>query len=609
MPSHVVNKLILDVSGDFPEKEANKASDALFDKRITPILEKVLEAYDGDDIVIDKPLELDLGELSESDLEYALENALSRALKQLSPEYHSVGPIRNHSLNVQTTGHQSHREASTLLDYIQYPVPPWTLEDISAFDLPPILKTSIRQITASGSYAKQFSEVIFDSLENCRRFFSLPFEKSDFSLLMERILLYAPIPNRSVYQNLIKHLNLDQTYNPLFTRQLLYYLLSCAKFGNHKDQNTSALVAALCLLNRDIFQSPNLFSKKNAKGSEMVTTDAEAFHTSKTFLAELTGQELRSKITRLIDVIEKSLQQTGYLEENITQIKSLVSDLWQDEQWMRYLVEMKHKGMNDVDSPEKLLKRIASGQLSMEDILYIAQTVESVQHHRNSLAEKLPESDKAESNAIRREAFSAENPTQPSQKQQGREEESPGIRELTRQIMKQQPELEERIPVYNAGLVLFQPFIISFFDRLGLLENRSSFKSEECQIRAAYLLHELTGATDEPLEHLMFLNKLLCGINILFPLGPNVVITEQEKQECQSLLKAVIHNWSIIRNTSVPGFQESFLRRNGMLERSDNNWILRVESKGLDILLDEIPWDIHLHSYPWNDYLIFVEWN
>ena len=121
-------------------------------------------------------------------------------------------------------------------------------------------------------------------------------------------------------------------------------------------------------------------------------------------------------------------------------------------------------------------------------------------------------------------------------------------------------------------------------------------------------MHELSGFDGEHLEHLLPLNKLLCGINIMFPIGTTFEITEKERNEVDSLLKATIRNWSAIGNVSPAGFQEAFVRREGLLERSQNEWILRVESKGIDVLLDYIPWDIHTLSYPWNEYLIYVDW-
>lgn len=182
------------------------------------------------------------------------------------------------------------------------------------------------------------------------------------------------------------------------------------------------------------------------------------------------------------------------------------------------------------------------------------------------------------------------------------------LQEVVAAAIRKQPDIEKRIPVHNAGLVLFQPFLISFFDRMGLLESRKSFKSLESQLRAAHLLHELSGFGGEHLEHLLPLNKLLCGINIMFPIGTTFEAMDEEKREVDGLLKATIRNWSAIGNVSPAGFQEAFVKREGLLERSQDEWILRVESKGIDVLLDYIPWDVHVLTFPWNDYLIYVDW-
>ena len=118
----------------------------------------------------------------------------------------------------------------------------------------------------------------------------------------------------------------------------------------------------------------------------------------------------------------------------------------------------------------------------------------------------------------------------------------------------------------------------------------------------------LSGFREAPIEHLMLFNKLLCGINIMFPIDIGFEMSETERLEVERLLRAIIGNWTIIRNTSIAGFQESFVKRQGVLERSQDDWILRVETKGIDILLDDIPWDVHLISFPWNDYLVYVDW-
>ena len=182
------------------------------------------------------------------------------------------------------------------------------------------------------------------------------------------------------------------------------------------------------------------------------------------------------------------------------------------------------------------------------------------------------------------------------------------LKERLTEIVKKQPLIKERISVWNSGLVLFHPFLRTFFTRIGLMDSLGEFKSDECRFRAAYLLHALTGSTEPPQDHLMTLNKLLCGINILLPLDYDFEITEEEQNQITSLIKAVINNWTVIKNTSVAGFQETFVRRPGMIERSQDDWILRVESHGVDILLEEIPWNINLIALSWMDYLIHVDW-
>lgn len=649
MSATVLNRLLLEIASDASEKEANRASDALFEKRITPAFEKVLKEYEDADIVIDRPLELELGSLPENELEYALENALRKALEPyLQDETDRGRHTGSHRQNRHAEEQGMSREMNLLLDYLQYPVLPWDWEEGQTFDLPSLLKEATQQSAVSAVFARQLSDMVFGDLETCRRFFSLPFEAQDFRRMMERMLAYLPVHGKAVCTHVLQHLGTAPASNPIFGQQLMYYLLSCAAFGNRQDKNVSKLVAALYLLNEtEIFHTQrHPVQSKPADFSLQTGTDEDEAVYSNRKRQEKGMRDLSLKIKRLLESIDTAFSTAMNPGETFSETRNRIAALWEDELWMQYLTRKQGASSAAAFSSANVLQDVHSGQLSMTGLLHVAETLEEIMNATDGTGERLatemrqryagPEASREQgigperteetqretgktygqktqlhetqtTQAGQREPESL--PSEQREKSQHGEKEGPGIRELTRRIMHSQPELKERIPVYNAGLVLFQPFLISFFDRLGLLENRTAFKSEECQIRAAYLLHALTGSREEPFEHLMFLNKLLCGIHILFPLGQAAELTEQEKQECDRLLHAVIHNWNIIRNTSIPGFQQSFLQRNGMLERSQDDWILRVESKGLDILLDEIPWDIHLHSYPWNDYLIFVEWN
>ena len=299
------------------------------------------------------------------------------------------------------------------------------------------------------------------------------------------------------------------------------------------------------------------------------------------------SDELIKKLQQLIRNINRIAEEREHFSDVITDIEQVIKEIQSDEQWklllgsnessayalQKELLRLKNQTKED----PKQAKELSEGDnITEEDALQIAKAIESLRKVETIEEQERPEK---------------------------------GIRELTAVIMRTQPDLKERIPIYNAGLVLFQPFLISFFDRLGLLESRKHFKSATCQIRAAHLLHELSGFGEIPVEHLMLFNKLLCGINIMFPIDCRFKISETESLEMEHLLRATIGNWAIIRNTSISGFQESFVKRQGVLERSQDDWILRVETKGIDILLDDIPWDIHLISFPWNNYLVYVDWH
>lgn len=161
--------------------------------------------------------------------------------------------------------------------------------------------------------------------------------------------------------------------------------------------------------------------------------------------------------------------------------------------------------------------------------------------------------------------------------------------------------------VDNAGLVLLWPYLGRFFTALDLLED-SAFVDEEAQARAVGLTQYLvTGETGEA-EHQLLLNKLLCGWPFEEPLQKLEGLTDSERAECETLITSVIDNWKALKNTSVEGFRTSFLLREGCLARQELNWLLKVDRKGYDVLLERLPWGIGLIKQPWMDQPLSVEW-
>lgn len=67
-------------------------------------------------------------------------------------------------------------------------------------------------------------------------------------------------------------------------------------------------------------------------------------------------------------------------------------------------------------------------------------------------------------------------------------------------------------------------------------------------------------------------------------------------------------NWEKLKNTSVKGFQHSFIERPGRLEQREDKWVLYVEERAYDILLDSLPWSYRQIRLPWLKKKISVIW-
>jgi len=165
----------------------------------------------------------------------------------------------------------------------------------------------------------------------------------------------------------------------------------------------------------------------------------------------------------------------------------------------------------------------------------------------------------------------------------------------------------EKYIVKQAGIVLLAPFLKDLFTNLHLLQN-AEWKTKDAQYRAVHLLKFLSTGTQKMPEYNLTLEKIICGLSLEEPLPLNIELEEHEMSETVSLLESVIEHWKALKSTSVNGLRESFLKRDGLLSAKENDWLLQVERKTLDILIDSIPWGYSTIALPWNYYLIYVEW-
>lgn len=161
--------------------------------------------------------------------------------------------------------------------------------------------------------------------------------------------------------------------------------------------------------------------------------------------------------------------------------------------------------------------------------------------------------------------------------------------------------------IRNAGLILAHPFLRTLFTRTGCTDEKGNLLSEK-QIYAIHLLHYLSTGGEQGMEHELTFEKFLCGIPLDKPINRKVELSDQDKLECNDLLKSMISNWSALKNTSQEGLRQTFIQRNGKLDLQKLPNKLYVERKTLDILLDNLPWNISMVKLPWMKEILFVEW-
>ena len=175
------------------------------------------------------------------------------------------------------------------------------------------------------------------------------------------------------------------------------------------------------------------------------------------------------------------------------------------------------------------------------------------------------------------------------------------------QKKKDHPAENTIIPCRNAGLVLLWPYLNGFFKKLEMIKDKA-FISSIAQQKAALLLHHLATGQIEAEEHELTVNKLLCGLEIDFPVERTLEMSEFEQSECQELLQAMIDNWKILKSTSIEGLRGTFLQRPGFIERKKDQYVIKLERTTIDMLIDHIGYGLETIVLPWRKDMLRCEW-
>ncbi|WP_428741366.1 contractile injection system tape measure protein [Tenacibaculum sp.] len=160
--------------------------------------------------------------------------------------------------------------------------------------------------------------------------------------------------------------------------------------------------------------------------------------------------------------------------------------------------------------------------------------------------------------------------------------------------------------VKNAGLILLHPFLKQFFYSCGFLNQENQIiKPDE----AVHLLHYAATKKEQQYESNLVFEKFLCNIPIYQSIERKIILSDEVKEKSEELLKAVLQNWEVLKNSSPDLLRNEYLQREGKLDLTKDNPTLTVERKTQDILLDtKLPWNLSLCKLPWKKELIFTNW-
>lgn len=174
-----------------------------------------------------------------------------------------------------------------------------------------------------------------------------------------------------------------------------------------------------------------------------------------------------------------------------------------------------------------------------------------------------------------------------------------------------QTESPDTLFISNAGLCLLATWLPRLLELLGYLDkDKKDFKDTASKIRTVFLLQYLTCSEEKKYrETELAFNRLLVSLPIYIPLPESLALTDEEKQTAESMLAGVKANWQAMNGTSIKGFQESFIKRKGRLEQQEERWLLTVDNRTLDILLDSVPWGFKQIRLPWLKKYIQVVWH
>ncbi len=169
------------------------------------------------------------------------------------------------------------------------------------------------------------------------------------------------------------------------------------------------------------------------------------------------------------------------------------------------------------------------------------------------------------------------------------------------------PQQTKSIVVNNAGVVLINSYIPILFGQVGLVKEKRFVSISAQEDAVQYLQFVITGQSTTD-EHLLSLNKVLCGLPVNHPVKYGIVVSEANQKLMVGMIEAIIGHWPIIGATSVDGFRGNWLVRDGLLVEREDNWELTVDNRPYDLLINKSQFSFSHMKYQWMDKPLTVYW-
>lgn len=157
-----------------------------------------------------------------------------------------------------------------------------------------------------------------------------------------------------------------------------------------------------------------------------------------------------------------------------------------------------------------------------------------------------------------------------------------------------------------AGGVLLHPFYIPLFGNLSYLDEDRNLLEPQ---RAMHLIHYMITGETGAFESQMQFSKFICGLEPAEIIDRSIELTSEEKTQADGVLDSALTHWTALKSNSRELLQNEFLKRPGKISLDGDYLRVMVEKKTVDILLNQLPWNLTMIKLPWFESVIYVEWN